>query len=106
MSHLDPRSTLLALVCFAIPLAADTLLLRDGKSIEGTLLSASARQMEFLPSSGKPLKLPIDTVQSVTVSQPQATVAATPAPKRAASASVILPAKTPLRVSTIDSINV
>src|SRR5213075_2913236 len=65
-----------------------------------------ARQVEFLPSSGKSLKVSVDTVQSLHFSQPPAADAAPPAPRKPARAPVMLPAKTPLRVRTIDPIDV
>jgi hypothetical protein len=97
--------TAAALVCGALSLSADTLALRDGKEISGTFVGATARQVEFLPSSGKTIKVPIDTVESVNFSTPPVIATpkpAAPAPRRA----VILPAGTALRVRTIDPIDV
>jgi hypothetical protein len=97
--------TAAALVCGALPLSADTLALRDGKEISGTFVGATARQIEFLPSTGKTIRVPVDKVETVTFSTPP--VVAPPKPPAAAPRpSVILPAGTALRVRTVDPIDV
>src|SRR3954453_11891593 len=70
MRHADLRITLLALGFAALPAGADTLVMRDGKQVEGTLLGATARQVDFLPGSGKAIKVPLDTIQTIQVSAP------------------------------------
>src|SRR5262249_49952219 len=105
MTHTAPRNVVLALTFAALPILADTLVLRDGKEIRGTFLGATARQIEFLPTSGKSLKVAIDTVQTVNFSEPQVVVQAPPR-RPAARAPVTIPAGTIFRVRTIDFIDV
>ena len=106
MRHTHPLIALMALSFAAVALFGDTLLLRDGKKIPGTLMGASARHVEFLPNSGKTIKIPIDQIDSVTFSVPPVVAAAPPAPAPAAKPAVILPAGTAFRVRTIDAIDV
>jgi hypothetical protein len=81
-------------------LSADSLALRDGKKTEGTLLGASARQIDFLTSGGESLRVSIEDVASVTFSAPQSK------PAQEAQGGVVIPAGTLLRVRTIDAIDV
>ncbi len=104
MRHANPRTTILALGFVTLALHADTLTMRDGKQFNGTFLGASARQVEFLPSSGKSMKLPLDAVESVNFSPPMiAPPAAPPPPARQVA---IIPAGTLFRVRTADLIDV
>ena len=86
-------------------LKADTIRLRDGKALDGTFVGGSARNLDLLMASGETVKVPLDTVQSVNFSQPQATAArsrtAAPSPK-----AVTIPAGTSFRVRTVDLIDV
>lgn len=101
-------------LCCLTLLNADTLILRDGRVLQGTFVSGSARQISFIASSGQTLQVPISSVMSLTFSAPAAAVAAAPkpapppppAPAPAAKPAVIIPAGTTLRVSTIDAIDV
>jgi hypothetical protein len=95
-----------ALACGAVSLSADTLVLREGKEISGTFVGATARQIEFLPSSGKTIKVPVDQVDSVTFSTPPVVAAPKPAAAAARRAAVIVPVGTALRVRTVDPIDV
>jgi hypothetical protein len=107
MPYVDLRVSLLAVVFAVLPVQADTLSMRDGKTLTGTFLGATARQIEFLPDSGKSVKVPIDSVTSVTFSQPAVVSSAPPAPKAPpAKKAVTLPAGTAFRVRTIDAIDV
>ncbi len=107
MSHTHVLGALAALSFAAIPLCADTLQLRDGRQIDGTLVGATARQVEFLPSTGKTIKVPIDQVDSVKFSTPPVVAAPkpsqSPAPEKKA---VVIPGGTAFRVRTIDQIDV
>jgi hypothetical protein len=107
--RLDRQLTILAAAIAALPLHADTILLRSGKEISGTFLGATARQVEFLPSSGKSVKVPVETVMSLSFSEPPV-VASSPAPssraQRGARRAAVLPVGTPFRVRTIDAIDV
>ena len=91
------------LVCGAFPLSADTIVLRDGKEMSGTFLGATARQIEFLPASGKPVKVSVDKIESVNFSNPPVVAAPKPAAPRQA---IVLAAGTAMRVRTIDPIDV
>jgi hypothetical protein len=82
------------------PLSADSVAFRNGKKTEGTLLGASARQIDFLTSEGESLRVLIDEVASVTFSSPKAN------PAQESRAAVVIPAGTVLRVRTIDAIDV
>ena len=104
MSHTHPLTAIAALCFAALSLPADTLVLRDGREIAGTFVGATVRQIEFLPSSGKTIKVSIDKVDSVAFSTPVA--APKPSAERAVREAVILPAGTAFRVRTIDAIDV
>ena len=100
-------------LCCTTLLSADTLILRDGKAIQGTFVGGSTKQINFVASSGESLQVPMTHVMSLTFSAPAAAVAAAPKPApnplpapAAAKPAVIIPAGTTLRVSTIDAIDV
>jgi outer membrane lipoprotein SlyB len=80
--------------------------MRDGKQIGGTLLGATARQIDFLPSAGSTMKVSIDQIDKVIFSTPSVVAAAKPSPAPAAKKAVILPNGTEFRVRTIDPIDV
>jgi hypothetical protein len=106
MKHPDLRTIFLALAFAALPIEADTLVLRDGKEIGGTFLGATARQIEFLPSSGKPVKFGLDAVAAINFSEPPVIASPPPAQRPAVRKPVTLPAGTAFRVRTIDLIDV
>ena len=56
------RIAVTAIFLLPAPLTADILRLRNGKEVEGTFLGATARQVEFLPSSGQAIKIALDSV--------------------------------------------
>jgi len=94
----------LSILSATTALRADTLVLRDGKNVNGTFLSGTVRQVEFLATTGKTLKIPIDEVASLNFSEPVATA---PAPaKRSARPAATIPAGTAFRIRTIDPIDV
>jgi hypothetical protein len=83
---------------------ADTLTLRNGKTIEGTYVGGTARHVEFLPASGQAMKVPVGDVASLNVSAPQR-----PAPRPAKAASrlpVLIRSGVSFRVRTTDPIDV
>jgi hypothetical protein len=93
----------LALGLAAPRLPADMLVLRDGKSVSGTFLGGNARQVEFLSESGETSKVPIDKVKTLTfAAEPPPPPAPSPARRR----QVVLAAGTPIRVRTLDPIDV
>src|ERR1043165_687167 len=105
---LDYRSiTLAALLTASLGAHADTLILLSGKQISGTFLGATARQIEFLPTSGKAVKVALNTVEAVTFSEPQA---AMPPPSQPTTPAlrkpILLYAGTTFRVRPIDPIDV
>src|SRR3954466_1913177 len=88
--------------------SADTLALKNGKTFEGTFVGGSARQVEFLPSSGQAMKVLVTDVESLRISTPSA-----PAPPPAAAKSpaakrtpVIIRSGVSFRVRTTDPIDV
>jgi hypothetical protein len=100
-----------ALFACSSVLSADTLILRDGRAVQGSFVGGSAKQINFVSSAGDVMQVPLGNVMSLTFSAPAAAVAAAPAaPPVAAPApakpSVIIPAGTTLRIATIDAINV
>ena len=95
---------LLSLISFlalgAVVLNADTLALRSGKTLDGTFLGASARQLDFLPVSGHSITVPIEEVKTLAFS----TAVSEPAPQPRP--GVMIPAGTSFRVRTVDLIDV
>src|SRR5215813_6913689 len=90
-----------AIVC----LRADTIVLRNGRRIEGTFVGGTTRLVEFLPASGQSVKLAVSEVISITFSAPR--MASPPAAaQRAKRAPVVIPAGTSFRVRTLDGIDV
>jgi len=103
---MKPRTLHIVLVFLVsaapVLLHADTLILRNGKAIEGTMLGATARSVDFMPVSGKAIKVAIADVAALEFSEP-AVVEPPPPPGRQ---SVIIPAGTLFRVRTIEYIDV
>ncbi len=94
---------------FAVTAQADTLLLRSGKSLRGTLVGATSRQVNFLVDGGTTKQIPVSEIDRISFSEPpSATRAAAPATSKPAAPkpSVIVPAGTSIRVRTIDKIDV
>ena len=86
-------------------LRADTIVLRNGKKIEGTFVGGSARQLQFLPASGQTMNVAVGDVVSLHFSAPP--VAAPPPPaKQAKRPAIIIPGGTLFRVRTLDHIDV
>jgi hypothetical protein len=105
MTHATLRITLVILSLAARPAWPDTLIMRDGKQLVGTFLGGTARQVEFLPSSGKAIKVPLDTIQAIQVSAPPVRPAAAQPSKQPARKAGIIPAGTMFRVRTLDPID-
>lgn len=107
MRHAQPPVIIPVLLAVLVPAHADTLVLRGGQEITGTLLGATARQLEFLPASGKSMKVTLDKVEAVNFSEPP--VLAPPSPRPATPAlrkPVMIPTGTGIRVRTVDPIDV
>ena len=103
------RISCLALFFVAATVQADTLVLRSGQSINGTLVGANARQVDFLTNAGKTEQFPITSIERITFSAPAAANAASSsaAGKSApARKPVMIPAGTIIRVRTLELIDV
>jgi hypothetical protein len=96
----------------AFTLQADVVKLKDGRAIQGIFLGGNTRQIDLLAPSGQTLNFPLTSVASVTFTAlPQAPASTggsgTPgAPSAPARPAVLIPTGTPLRVRTIDNIDV
>ena len=110
MKHATLRFSCLVLLSFTVAAQADTLVLRSGKTVKGTLVGANARQVDFLTEAGETKQISVTSVDRIIFS-------AAVAPKPAASSEsagaqaksrppVTIPAGTPIRVRTIDPIDV
>lgn len=110
MTRVICRLSYIVLLFLAVAAQADTLVLRGGKTIQGTLLGANTRQVDFLTVEGKTEQIPIKQIERISFSTPvPAKPAASPgSAKSPASArpSVVIPAGTTIRVRTIDPIDV
>ena len=103
------RMSCIGLFCISAAVQADTLVLRNGQTINGTLVGANARQVDFLTSAGKTEQIPITSIDRITFSnavtqKPAATpAAAKPAAPRP---QIVIPAGTAIRVRTLENIDV
>jgi hypothetical protein len=98
---------LMTLSAAALPLSADSLVLRNGKTIEGTYIGGTARQLEFLPTSGQSMKVPLADVEDLRISNPPKPAPPPPAPaKAAARPPVLIRTGVSFRVRTTDPIDV
>jgi hypothetical protein len=95
---------------FVVAAQADTLVLRNGKTLQGTLIGADARQVNFLTDAGKTEQISITDIDRINFGTPPATKTASPPKAAAATApakpSVVILAGTTIRVRTIDPIDV
>ncbi len=108
MTHSKLRIIGIVLLCSAAA-HADTLVLRNGKTLHGTLVGATSRQVDFLVDGGKTEKIPITDIDRIGFNAPaRASQASTPATPKPAppKPSVTIPAGTSIRVRTIDKIDV
>jgi len=101
------RALLVPLLGGAMILSADTVILRDGKTIPGTFLGGNTRQIDFAADTGQTLKIPVGQIVSLAFSPPPVA----PPPRQAAPApasrpSVVIPGGTAFRIRTIDPIDV
>jgi hypothetical protein len=99
-----PAILCLAAVAAAFSSNADTLKLRSGKAVEGTILASNAREIEFLGTDGRKNTYPIGDVERVSFSTVAASATAA-APAKAAK-GVTLPSGTPISVRLIDAVDV
>lgn len=96
----------ISLITGLTSLNADTVRLRDGKTLEGTFVGGSARGVEFLATSGQTLKLPIESIAAINFSAPPPPPPPKPAATSGGGRPVLIPAGTPFRVRTMETINV
>ena len=109
-SLLVPGVSLSLLFC-TFTLQADIVKLKDGRAIQGIFLGGNSRQIDFLSPGGQTLNFPLTSVGSVTFSALPGVAGGsatpgTPAAPAAARPAVLIPTGTPLRVRTIDNIDV
>ena len=102
--------TLLLFVAFAAAAPADTLRLRNGQSLQGTLLGANTREVQFIGSDGTPRSYSISSITAIQFGSP-APAAPPPRPARPPAAPppsvarVTIPAGTRIAVRMINSID-
>jgi|MudIll2142460700_1097286.scaffolds.fasta_scaffold298257_2 hypothetical protein len=101
-----------ALLLWACAARADTLVLRNGKKLDGVFLGANSRQVDFMTPDGQTQHIPITNIVSISFSAPATAAAApaqAPAPATAPAAKrppVTIPQGTPIQVRTIETIDV
>ena len=106
MRLVTPRTLLLPLLGGALLLNADTIVLRDGKTIAGTFLGGNTGNVDFAAESGKTLKIPVDQIVSLAFSPPRVKAAPKPETAPPSRPAVRIPSGTPFRIRTIDPIDV
>jgi len=100
-----------SLLLSTFTLHADVVKLKDGRTIQGIFLGGNTRQIDLLAPTGQTLNFSLTSVASVTFSALPGAAggSATPGTSTAPAAArppVLIPAGTPLRVRTIDNIDV
>jgi outer membrane lipoprotein SlyB len=93
------------LIC-AITAQADTLVLRGGRKLDGTLLGASSREVDFMTADGKTQQIPITDIVSINFSMPEAASIPQKAAPAAKRPPVTIPQGTVIRVRTTEPIDV
>jgi outer membrane lipoprotein SlyB len=98
------------LLATSLALQADTLYLKDGRTLNGTFVSGTSREIRFAPERGDTQRFAVDSIQTVTFGDGSGTTASTPSgpgydPTRARSARATIPAGTVVTVRMIDSID-
>jgi len=95
-----------AITVLAMSLQADTLKLKSGAAVQGTLISANSREIVFLGADGAAKTYPIANVSGIDFAHltaaPAAKQAAAPPPAKAA--VLTIPTGTQITVRTIDAI--
>ena len=95
---------LLAAFVIVTGASADTLRLRSGQKVEGTLFGADTRQIKFIGPDGQPKTYALTDVEGITFAATSAAPAAAPPPPPKPT-SVIVPAGTSLLVRMLDSLD-
>ncbi|MCB9384485.1 MAG: hypothetical protein H6509_07715 [Bryobacterales bacterium] len=105
--------SILTLSCLAVAtLAADSLRLKSGETLEGTFLGGDSRSVKFLSADGSVKNYPVADVAAlgfgdsdVAVSAPSAPVVSAPKPVKVRSSGKTVPSGTVVTVRMIDSID-
>jgi hypothetical protein len=92
---------LLAALVIVAGVSADTLRLRSGQTVEGSLVSADAKQVTFVGPDGQPRAYAVTDVHSITFTPPPPP----PPPPPLTPTSVTVPAGTTLLVRMLDSLD-
>ncbi len=95
MKHLRIPFFSILLLLVAVSALGDTLVLRNGKSIQGTFLGANTRQIDFQTQDGKTQQFAITDIDRIVFSTPAAAApvkSAAPAPARIAALTLLPPA--------------
>ena len=98
------------LLATSLALQADTLYLKDGRTLNGTFISGTSREIRFAPERGETQRFAVDSIRTVTFGDGSDSTANRPASPgrdatRARSARGTIPAGTVVTVRMIDSIN-
>lgn len=108
------KATLCTVLACAFALQADTLYLRDGRTIRGSFISGNSRQLRFLPIGGRTQQFAITAVDHIAfgdASAPSATSRNTVGSSRTATTRTrtadtnVVPAGTVITVRMIDAID-
>jgi hypothetical protein len=98
------------LLATSLALQADTLYLKDGRTLNGTFISGTSREIRFAPERSETQRFAIDSIQTVTFGDGSSSTANAPSSPandttRARSARATVPAGTVVTVRMIDSVN-
>src|SRR6478752_5601057 len=103
MTNFRFLASIVAVTAGSLTLCADEIVLRDGRRLDGTFIGGTARLVEFLPSSGKTMKLNLEDVVALNFSAPPKAPAAAPAPQKPASRpTILIRAGVTFKIRTID----
>jgi hypothetical protein len=99
-------SILAAILISGLPAHPDVLHLRSGANIEGTLLGADARELQFVGDDGVPRTYAINDIDGIRFSEPPPSPPPPPPPKPAPAhrPRITIPAGTVVSVRLIDGI--
>jgi hypothetical protein len=94
------------IVAAGMTLPADTILLRNGRQVDGTFMGGDSRQVKLLGADGKLQTFDIGEIESIRFKGAPAASQAAPSPSPApAGSSMTVPAGTVITVRLIDSVD-
>jgi hypothetical protein len=93
-------------LAFGMTASADSLRLRSGQALQGTLLGADSHQLQFIGSDGVARTFDINDVDTVKFSVPPPPPPPPPTPPPKRGQTIMIPAGTLLTVRLIDNIDV